>query len=173
MRRNNYRLNFELKEPWYRENQLLKLWGKAETSDQEKLFINTFELISFYRDDSVVFWGFFQLLPWWNYSPNLCCFDQHRWAIVQQNQSERGDGVGINKPSRDRLRSTGCWYLVLNHEQVVTQVQFVRSGVQQVWIKNFPSPRLVAISKLKNLVYPTIYSELKREEMDSCFSQLH
>ena len=40
--------------------------------------------------------------------------------------------------------------------QDMTQGQFL-SGVQQVWIQSFPSPRLVASPRLKNLVYPTIY----------------
>ena len=40
--------------------------------------------------------------------------------------------------------------------QDMTQGQFL-SGVQQVWIQSFPSPRLVASPRLKNLVCPTIY----------------
>ena len=37
----------------------------------------------------------------------------------------------------------------------MTQGQFL-SGVWQVWIQSFPSPRLVASLRLKNLVCPTI-----------------
>ena len=40
--------------------------------------------------------------------------------------------------------------------QDMTQGQFL-SGVSQVWIQSFPSSRLVASSRLKNLVCPTIY----------------
>ena len=40
--------------------------------------------------------------------------------------------------------------------QDMTQGQFL-SEVQQVWIQSFPSPRLVASPRLKNLVCPTIY----------------
>ena len=40
--------------------------------------------------------------------------------------------------------------------QDMTKVNFL-SGVQQVWIQSFPSPRLVASPRLKNLVCPTIY----------------
>ena len=40
--------------------------------------------------------------------------------------------------------------------QDMTQGQFL-SGVSQVWIQSFPSPRLVASPGLKNLVCPTIY----------------
>ena len=40
--------------------------------------------------------------------------------------------------------------------QDMTQGQFL-SGVWQVWIQSFPSPRLVASPRLKNLVCPTIY----------------
>ena len=40
--------------------------------------------------------------------------------------------------------------------QDMTQGQFL-SGVEQVWIQSFPSPRLVASLRLKNLVCPTIY----------------
>ena len=40
--------------------------------------------------------------------------------------------------------------------QDMTQGQFL-SGVYQVWIQSFPSPRLVASSGLKNLLCPTIY----------------
>ena len=40
--------------------------------------------------------------------------------------------------------------------QDMTQGQFL-SGVEQVWIQSFPSPRLVASPRLKNLVCPTIY----------------
>ena len=40
--------------------------------------------------------------------------------------------------------------------QDMTQGQFL-SGVEQVWIQSFPSPRLVASTRLKNLVRPTIY----------------
>ena len=40
--------------------------------------------------------------------------------------------------------------------QDMTQGQFL-SGVWQVWIQSFPSPRLVAPPRLKNLVCPTIY----------------
>ena len=38
--------------------------------------------------------------------------------------------------------------------QDMTQGQFL-SGVWQVWIQSFPSPRLVASPRLKNLVCPT------------------
>ena len=41
-------------------------------------------------------------------------------------------------------------------EQDMTQGQFL-SGVLQVWIQSFPSPRLVASPRLKNSVCPTIY----------------
>ena len=37
----------------------------------------------------------------------------------------------------------------------MTQGHFL-SGVWQVWIQSFPSPRLVALPRLKNLVCPTI-----------------
>ena len=40
--------------------------------------------------------------------------------------------------------------------QDMTQGQFL-SGVQPVWIQSFPSSRLVASPRLKNLVCPTIY----------------
>ena len=40
--------------------------------------------------------------------------------------------------------------------QDMTQGQFL-SEVQQVWIQSFPSSRLVASPRLKNLVCPTIY----------------
>ena len=40
--------------------------------------------------------------------------------------------------------------------QDMIQGQFL-SGVYQVWIQSFPSPRLVASPRLKNLVYPTTY----------------
>ena len=40
--------------------------------------------------------------------------------------------------------------------QDMTQDQIL-SGVLQVWIQSFPSPRLVASPRLKNLVCPTIY----------------
>ena len=40
--------------------------------------------------------------------------------------------------------------------QDMTQGQFL-SGVWQVWIQGFPSPRLVASPRLKNLVCPIIY----------------
>ena len=40
--------------------------------------------------------------------------------------------------------------------QDMTQGQFL-SGVWQVWIQSFPSPRLVASPRLKNLVCPTIW----------------
>ena len=41
-------------------------------------------------------------------------------------------------------------------EQDMTRGQFL-SGVWQVWIQSFPSPRLVASPRLKNLVCHTIY----------------
>ena len=41
--------------------------------------------------------------------------------------------------------------------QDMTQGQFL-SEVWQVWIQSFPSPRVVASPRLKNLVCPTIYS---------------
>ena len=41
------------------------------------------------------------------------------------------------------------------HDQDVTQGQIL-NGVLQVWILSFPSPRLVAIPKLKSPVYLTI-----------------
>ena len=47
-------------------------------------------------------------------------------------------------------------YLTPPLGQYVTQGQFL-NGVQQVLIQSFPSPRLVASSRLKNLVCPTIY----------------
>ena len=53
------------------------------------------------------------------------------------------------------------------HEQDVTQGQFL-SGVWYVWIQSFPSPRLVAIPKLKNPAYTTIQPELEEELLDSC-----
>ena len=40
--------------------------------------------------------------------------------------------------------------------QDMTQGQFL-SRVQQVWIQSFPSPRLVALPRLKNLLCPAIY----------------
>ena len=57
----------------------------------------------------------------------------------------------------------------LHHEHDVTQGQFL-SRVQMVWIHSFSSLSLVAPTpkKLKNQVYPTIYPELWREQMDSC-----
>ena len=47
-------------------------------------------------------------------------------------------------------------------KQDMTQGQFL-SGDQQVWIQSFPSPRLVALPRLKNSVYPTIYPLLEGE----------
>ena len=44
----------------------------------------------------------------------------------------------------------------------MTQGQFL-SGVSQVWIQSFPSLRLVASPRMKNLVCPTIYPELDGE----------
>ena len=62
-----------------------------------------------------------------------------------------------------------CWLLVFNASRYLIlftqplcsgriwhKVNFL-SGVSQVWIKVFPFPRLVASSRLKNLVCPTIY----------------
>ena len=46
--------------------------------------------------------------------------------------------------------------------QDMTQGQFL-SGVYQVWIQSFPSPRLVASPRLKNLVCPTIYPYVEGE----------
>ena len=43
-----------------------------------------------------------------------------------------------------------------HHRQDVTQDQFL-SRVQLVWIKIFPSPRLVALPRLMNQVCPTIF----------------
>ena len=47
-------------------------------------------------------------------------------------------------------------YLPTPLGQDMTQGQFL-SGVWQVWIQSFPSPRLVASPRLKNLLCPTIY----------------
>ena len=51
-----------------------------------------------------------------------------------------------------------CWSYLPTPPLVqdMTQGQFL-SEVQQVWIQSFPSPRLVASPRLKNLVCPTIY----------------
>ena len=60
------------------------------------------------------------------------------------------------------------WFQVINHNNLLsylptpplgldmTQGQFL-NGVEQVWSQSFPSPRLVASPRLKNLVCPTIY----------------
>ena len=40
--------------------------------------------------------------------------------------------------------------------------------LQLVWIQSFPFPRLVAWPRLKNPVFPTIYSLLGRGHVDSC-----
>ena len=55
-----------------------------------------------------------------------------------------------------------CMYIYISYlptpplGQDMTQGQFL-SEVLQVWIQSFPSPRLVASPRLKNLVCPTIY----------------
>ena len=49
----------------------------------------------------------------------------------------------------------------------------ILSGALQAWIKSFPSPRLVAIPRLKSSVCPTIYLKLEGEQMDSFVSQEH
>ena len=54
--------------------------------------------------------------------------------------------------------------------QDMTQGQFL-SRVYQVWIQTFPFPRLVASTRLKNLVCPTIYPKLEGELFDSYLSQ--
>ena len=46
--------------------------------------------------------------------------------------------------------------------QDMTQGHFL-SGVYQVWIQSFPSPRLIAPPRLKNLVYSSIYPYLEGE----------
>ena len=46
--------------------------------------------------------------------------------------------------------------------QDMTQGRFL-SGVKQVWIQSFSSPRLVASPRLKNSVCPTIYPSLEGE----------
>ena len=45
------------------------------------------------------------------------------------------------------------------------------SGVKQVWLQSFPSPRLVAIPKLKNPVYPAFYPLLNRKKLDVYLSR--
>ena len=60
---------------------------------------------------------------------------------------------------RDIRTSGTTWWSYLPTPplgQDMTQGQFL-SGVQQVWIQSFPSPRLVVSPRLKNLVRPTIY----------------
>ena len=52
----------------------------------------------------------------------------------------------VADPIYQPLRSGRIWH----------KVNFL-SGVKQVWIQSFPSPRLVASPRLKNLVCPTIY----------------
>ena len=47
-------------------------------------------------------------------------------------------------------------YLPPPHEQDATQGQFL-SGILQVWVQSFPSPRPVAIQRLKDPVFPTTY----------------
>ena len=41
--------------------------------------------------------------------------------------------------------------------QDMTQGQFFKRSLRGFWIQSFPSPRLVALPRLKNLVCPTIY----------------
>ena len=55
------------------------------------------------------------------------------------------------------IRALGTIYPTPPLGQDMTQGQFL-SGVQQVWIQSFPSPRLVASPRLKNPVCPTIYA---------------
>ena len=51
-----------------------------------------------------------------------------------------------------------CIYLSTPwYKQDMTQSQLFLSRVQQVCIQSFPSPRLVAIPRLKSPVFPTIY----------------
>ena len=59
---------------------------------------------------------------------------------------------------RDIRATSTTWYYLQTPPlgQDMTQGQFL-SGVLQVWIQNFLSPRLVAQPRLKNLVCPTIY----------------
>ena len=57
----------------------------------------------------------------------------------------------IFNPIYQPLRSGRIW-----------QGQFL-SGVKQVWIQIFPSPRIVASPRLNNPVCATIYPELEGE----------
>ena len=51
------------------------------------------------------------------------------------------------------------------HEQDVTQGQFLKQFNRFEF--SFPSPWLVVIPRLKSLVYPTIFSQLEGEYLDS------
>ena len=55
-----------------------------------------------------------------------------------------------------RIKPDKCIYPTLPHEKDVIQGEFL-SGVLQIWIQCFPSPRLVAIPRLKSPVCSTIH----------------
>ena len=67
-------------------------------------------------------------------------------------------------PEGDKYQTLSMFVFTqpLYKNQNVTQDQFFR-GVQLVWIQSFPSPRPVAISRLKNPICPTIYLSLGGE----------
>ena len=63
-------------------------------------------------------------------------------SVKNQDPIHKSLSYHIYRP----LRSGRIWH----------KVNFL-SGVLQVWIQSFPSPRLIALPRLKNLVCPTIY----------------
>ena len=75
-----------------------------------------------------------------------------------------------NKKSNDHIFLEWSYLPAPPLGQDMTQGHFL-SGVLQLWIKSFPSLRLVASQRLKNLVCPTIYPLLEGEYLDSYLSQ--
>ena len=73
----------------------------------------------------------------------------------ESNSWNKGLVIQLVKPLHD-MRCPKRMYLPNPSEQDVAQGQFV-SGVQQVWIQSFPSSKLVAFSRRKNLVCSSIY----------------
>ena len=117
---------------------------------------------------SLFFMAFFFSTAIWRDSVSLLRFPcasfshQHQLVVLFWSLSDHK----CHSIPRILLQLCNCWDVLntsSNHiyptpplGQDMTQGQFL-SGVSQVWIQSFPSPRLVASPGLKNLVCPTIY----------------
>ena len=89
-------------------------------------------------------------------TPNSMLLSFHQYKTIHPLTLRIGALNSMEFPNNWLLSVSRSYLPTPPLGQDMTQGQFL-SGVQQVWIQSFPSPRLVASPRLKNLVCPTIY----------------